>query len=123
MKEKTRNNGEWTEAKFNAFIKGGLRSISVRWPPRYKCLNEAKRGKKINPASGRLAEHYECNRCHQLFPGKEIEVNHIEPVVPLSGFRSWDETVNRMFCEAPGLEAVCKPCHKLITKKENDERI
>ena len=34
---KLRNNGEWTEARFRSFIKGGLRSVSVRWPPRYKC--------------------------------------------------------------------------------------
>lgn len=97
--------------------------MSVRWPPRYQCLNAAKRGKKINPSSGRLAEHYECNRCHQHFPAKEVEVNHIQPVVPISGWTSWDETIERMFCEAPGLEVCCKVCHKLITKQENVERI
>lgn len=119
---KTRNGGQWTEAKYRAFIKGGLRSVSVRWPPRYQCLNEAKRGKKINLATGRLAEHYECNRCHKLFPAKEVEVNHIVPVVPVTGFTTWDETIERMFCEQSGLETVCKPCHKGITKQENEER-
>ena len=119
---KTRNGGEWTEARYRSFIKGGLRSVSVRWPPRYKCLNDAKVGKRINKSSGRLAEHYKCAKCLDIFPAKEVEVNHIVPVVPLTGFTTWDETVSRMFCEIEGLEVVCKPCHRNITKQENQER-
>lgn len=119
---KTRNGGEWTESRYRSFIKGGLRSVSVRWPPRYKCLDDAKVGKRINKSSGRLAEHYKCAKCLDIFPAKEVEVNHIVPVVPLTGFTTWDETVERLFCEQSGLEVVCKPCHKSITKQENQER-
>lgn len=116
------NNGQWTPARFNSYIKGGLRSISVRWPPRYGVLNAACTGQQINPKSGRLAKHYRCNKCKGVFPAKEVEVNHIESVVPLSGFTTWDEVIKRMFCEAEGLEVVCKPCHKLISQQERDER-
>jgi 5-methylcytosine-specific restriction endonuclease McrA len=119
---KRRNGGEWTEARYRAFIKGGLRSVSDRWPPRYKCLNAAKVGKRVNKASGRLAEHYRCAKCLDIFPLKEVEVNHIIPVIPTSGFTTWDDTIERMFCEQIGLEILCKPCHKLVTKQENEER-
>lgn len=109
------NNGDWTEARFNSFVKGALRSASQRWPPKYQCLNEAKRGKKTNPASGRLAEHYECEICHGEFPAKEVQVDHIEAI---GKFVSWDQVVERMFCESVNLQVACKPCHKAKTKQE-----
>jgi 5-methylcytosine-specific restriction endonuclease McrA len=119
---KTRNGGEWTEARYRGFVKSALRSASQRWPPRYKALDAAYVGKKINPASGRLAKHYHCNKCQEDFPQKEVEVNHLTPVVPISGFDSWDGVIERLFCEQERLEVLCKPCHKALTKQENEER-
>lgn len=116
------NNGQWTQARFNSFIKSALRAASQRWPPRYATLNKAKLGKRINPASGRLAEFYQCNSCKTGFPAKGVEVNHIVPVVPVEGFDSWDGVIARLFCEEEGLETLCKPCHKEITKRESEER-
>ena len=93
--------------------------MSVRWQPRYECLNNAFVGRQINISTGRLAKHFECSMCHGHFPQKEVEVNHIVPVVPVTGFDSWDEVINRMFCESDGLELLCKPCHKTVTAEEN----
>jgi len=121
-KIKTRNNGEWTEARYRSFVKSALRSASQRWPPKYQSLNEACVGTKLNTKTGRMAKHYKCNQCKNDFPAKEVEVNHIVPVVPTSGFTTWDEVIERMFCEKDGLEVVCKPCHRSITKEENKER-
>lgn len=118
----TRNGGQWTEARYTSFIKSALRSASQRWPPRYSTLNNACVGQKTNPKTGRLAKHYICNECKGEFPAKEVEVNHIIPVVPTSGFDDWNGVISRMFCEADELEVVCKPCHKLITQSENKER-
>lgn len=122
MANKTRNGGEWSEARFNSFVKGGLRSVSIRWPPRYQVLADACVGQKINHNSGRLAKHYTCSNCLIDFPAKDVEVNHINPVIPLTGFDSWDGVVERMFCEKEHLEVLCKKCHKELTKQENTER-
>lgn len=116
------NNGEWTESRYRSFIKSALRSASVRWPPKYQTLSEACVGTKVNEATGRMAKHYKCNRCLGEFPQKNVEVNHILPVVPVSGFTNWDEVIERMFCEKIGLEVLCKPCHKIVTKEENEQR-
>ena len=121
-KEKPYNGGQWTEARFNAFIKSALRSASQRWPPKFQVLSEAKQGRKINPKTGRLAEHYLCAACKEAFPQKEVEVNHITPVVLPTGFDSWDGVIQRLFCEKDGLEVLCKPCHKTRTDQENKER-
>lgn len=121
-KEGTRNEKEWTEARFFAFVKGGLRSISQRWPPKYSTLNEACIGQRINPKSGRWAKHYTCAACDIAYPQKDVEVNHRIPVIPVSGFDSWDGLIERLFCEKEHLEVLCKPCHKLVSAKENIER-
>jgi ribosomal protein L44E len=113
------NNNQWTQARFNSFVKGALRAASQRWPPKYSVLTKAFTSRKENKATGRLAKHFECNKCKQEFPQKEVEVNHISPIVPVTGFDSWDKVIERLFCEEEGLEVVCKPCHKSITKEEN----
>ena len=119
---KKRCGGLWTEARYNSFIKGALRAASVRWPPRYQCMHEAFIERAINPATGRLAKLYRCKKCEGAFPAANMEVNHIIPVVPTSGFDSWDGVVERLFCEKDGLEALCKTCHKKVTKEENQQR-
>lgn len=121
-KEKPYNGGEWTTARYNSFIKGGLRSISQRWPPKYRVLAKAYVGTKTNAATGRMAKHFLCNSCSGHFPQKLVEVNHVVAVIPPSGFDSWDGVIRRMFCEEIDLEVLCKPCHKSITQQENAER-
>jgi len=49
-------------------------------------------------------------------------VDHIDPVIPINGFETWDEVINRLFCEVEGYQAICKTCHDDKTKKENDKR-
>lgn len=99
-----------------------MRSASQRWPPKYQTLNAACVGQQINQASGRLAKHYKCAACSNVFPAKHVEVNHIDPVIPTTGFDSWDNVIDRLFCEQEGLEVVCKTCHRVRTQEENKER-
>lgn len=112
----------WTEGKYQSFIKGVLRKGSTRWPPKYECLNNAKRGKMVNSGTGRIAEHYQCAHCGELFPAKEVVVDHLHPVVPVTGFTTWDEVIKRMFCSVEDLQVLCKADHSIKTKQENAER-
>jgi 5-methylcytosine-specific restriction endonuclease McrA len=115
---------EWTQARLKNFIISALRSASNRYPPKYECLNAAKVGKKVNKATGRLAEHYKCAACKKHFVAKEIQVDHIEPVVnPLTGFIDWNTFVARMFCPITNLQVLCKECHKVKSDKEKKERL
>lgn len=113
------NSGQWTESRFNSFIKSALRTASVRWPPRYETLADAYVGQQTNVKTGRKAKHYKCNKCGGEFPQKDVQVNHIVPVVPVEGFTTWDDVITRMFCEKNGLEVLCIPCHKEVTQEEN----
>ena len=117
------NGGLWTESRYRSFITSTLRAGSRRWPPKYQCLNEAKTEKKINPKSGRLAQHYACAECGNDFPAKDVQVDHIKPVVdPKKGFISWDVFIDRLFCEQKNFQVLCKEDHKKKTKKETSDR-
>lgn len=69
-----------------------------------------------------MAQHYRCACCKGDFSAKDVQVNHIETVVPLDGFTTWDEFISRLFCEQDKLNVLCKPCHALVTKEENSIR-
>ena len=113
------NNGLWTVGRFNSFVTSILRSGSRRWGPKYETLNRAKTDKKINPASGRMAQHFRCNHCGNEFTSTNIEVDHIQPI----GYdKSWDEFIHKLFCEADNLQVLCKECHKIKTKEEKKNK-
>jgi len=117
--EKPYNNGQWTQSRYNSFVKSALRKASIKWPPKYQVLKESQVGKKINKRSGRLAMHHECASCKNHFPSSVCSVDHIVPIIdPELGFISWDDTITRMFCEASGLQVLCKPCHDEKTNIE-----
>lgn len=119
MTRGTYNSGQWSQSRFNSYIKSALRTASVRWAPRYETLAEAFVDRRINEKTGKLAKHFQCAKCPGIFPQKDVEVNHKQPVVPVEGFTSWDVVINRMFCEKDGLEVLCRTCHKELTQEEN----
>ena len=123
MTDKKRNGGEWTEARFKSFVTSALRAASRRWPPKYAALKAAFAGRQVNAKTGKLAMHYKCAKCKKLFVAADVQVDHIKPVVdPKKGFVSWDDFINRIFCEIENLQTLCKPCHKVKTDQEKLER-
>lgn len=120
---KKRNGGEWTDSRFRSFVTSALRAASRRWPPKYKALKEAFVGRKTNKKTGKLAMHYKCAKCKKHFVAADVQVDHVLPVVdPKVGFVSWDDFINRIFCEIENLQVLCKPCHKVKTDEEKAER-
>lgn len=119
--EKTRNGGQWTNARFHSFIVSALRSASGRWGPMHQCLKDARVERGM----------YLCAGCGEKVPAtirpegerkriKNVFADHIEPVVdPAKGFESYDIYIERMFVEKEGFQALCGKCH---TKKTNEER-
>lgn len=116
---KTRCSGQWTEAKFNSFIRNQLRGATRKWAP----INEVK--KEANVERG----VYLCAHCKKHVPPtvkdgrrrvNNIFVDHIDPIVdPTKGFESWDVFIDRMFCEKSNLQLLCGDCHD---KKSMAER-
>ena len=119
--EVKRNDGEWTDGRYRSFITSTLRGGVRRWPPKWKALKAAELGRKINKKSGKLAMHYTCAVCKLEHVAKDVQVDHIEPVVdPAVGFLSWDVYIDRMFCNSGNLQVLCMVCHQLKTKEEKN---
>lgn len=116
--EKPYNGGQWTQARFNSFIKSGLRKLSMKWGPINQCKKDARVSRGV----------YRCAICGKDVPcsikekGKRkqnVFVDHIVPIIsPEMGFESWDTTISRMFCEKENLQLVCRSCHTLKTQEE-----
>ena len=116
---KTRCSGKWTEAKFKSFIKNNLRRATMKWAP----INEA-----LGLARTRRG-FYKCAGCGEEVPAsvkegrtrkKNVHVDHIEPIVdPAVGWTTWDDCIERMFCELDNLQVLCTDCHD---KKCNEEK-
>lgn len=115
---KTRNNNQWTEARFNSFIKSLLRKGTMRWGP----INSTKKAAWVERGK------YLCAGCNQVVPltvdkKKNVFVDHKEPVVdPEEGFVSWDVYIERMFCEESNLQVLCKDCHDRKSAEEREAR-
>ena len=113
------NGGDWTQARYNSFITSALRAASRRWPPKYTCLNDSCVGAYANVKTGRKAKHYKCASCDNAFPAKDVQVDHINPIIdPSKGFISWDLKIEALFCEKENLQVLCKECHEVKSNAE-----
>lgn len=110
------------EAKLRSFIISQLRGSFRRYAIKYEVLREAATTKKINPDTGRIAQHYRCNGCKKEFVQSQIQIDHIVGVVKATGFTTWDDYIKSLFCSKENLQALCLTCHKAKTKEENAER-
>lgn len=119
-KPKPHNGGQWTDARKRSFIMSALRR--AQWPVKYAAIKKAFISEGANPATGRKCKLHQCAECGDLFPAKDMQADHIEPVVPLTGFDSWNGVIGRLFCEVDGFQALCRSCHKVKSKAENAER-
>ena len=119
-KEKPFNCGRWTVSRKRSFIYSTLRN--GRWPVKYECIKAAECETAVNPETKRKRKMYKCAECGELFPQKEVFADHIKPIVPVTGFDSWDGVIDRLFCELGGYQALCKGCHQIKTNEENKQR-
>lgn len=118
--EKNRCSGRWTQAKFNSFIKGNLRRATLKWAPINECQTAARVARGL----------YECAECKEHVPAtykegrvrkKNVHVDHIVPIVdPAVGFTTWDDCIERMFCERDNLQLLCTKCHNIKCQEEKD---
>ena len=121
---KTRCNGRWTEAKYNAFIKNLLRHGHLqKWACGRDRKLQVRDGKIANPATGYLNIASKCEICGGRFMESTMKIDHIDPVVdPATGFTTWDDCIARMFCEPDGYQILCKGCHDKKTLSETKIR-
>lgn len=102
---------QWTTSRFFTFIRSALRQAWNRYPPKYEALKAAQSGSMTNKSTGKMAMHFKCAECGNLFVQKEVQVDHIIDVGALKSFSDLPGFVERMFCSSYGLRVICKECH------------
>jgi len=122
--------GMMTEANYRAMIKNCLRSLHRTWGGANQAKLDSRDGSKVvNPKTGRECIAHICAHCDTKLMDKEVEVDHIEPFVPIS--MTWEymmrystlvQVADRLFCEPDGYEVLCKDCHYCKTQVENEMR-
>lgn len=115
-----------SESAFHSYIKSVLRKASMRWKPVNQVKQEARTERGF----------YKCAECGEVVTAtvvatlkngktkriKNVAVDHINPVVPTSGFDNWDNVIKRLFCDKEGLQLLCKECHDKKCQEEVSER-
>lgn len=128
-----------TKAQLKTQLKGkilsALRRMTWSWQP----INDAQNKTKVAPAT------FCCTKCRKwCYTGKSqkslitlqekhpdedivmetIYRDHIDPVIEIKKdyVWSWDEVIDRMFCEEDNVQILCSFCHKTKTLEETQQR-
>lgn len=97
----------------NTFLKNILRRGSFYWKARTEAMTAARVSRGL----------YRCAICGDLFGPKEVDLDHINPVVdPRHGFTTWDDYINRLFCDVEGFQVICRADHSAKTLIEDSLR-
>lgn len=100
-------------ASFQRWLISHLRRISYRYGPRYRVKKAASKGRG----------QYECAGCGEIYGPREIQLDHVEPVIEVrTGFKDWNTFIDRLFADEEGYQVLCKTCHAMKTVEENKER-
>jgi hypothetical protein len=128
-------NGRWNQERNR--VKGALRQSFRMSPQMWETLQRARHElppalKKDGTPGKRPQVRYKCAICGGMFMQKYVQVDHIDPVVPLyktEADMTYDEMAERIFCPKNNLQVVCstplsknggKPsCHKIKSDEEN----
>jgi len=122
------------DSKLKGKIISAIRKVTYTYEPR----NKVRKRQQVAPAT------FMCESCDfAIYSGKKnlkeaeldkfkkvkkskVYVDHIEPCIPIEGFGEskwdWNSYLSRMFCGEDGLQLLCKECHDIKTKKENELR-
>lgn len=116
--QRTRAGNTWTEARYWQFIRSALRQAYSRYPAKF----QAKKAVERTVTGKRHKYEYKCAECEEWFQGKEVQVDHIVGAGALSSYDDIAGFAERLFCEAEGMQILCKPCHQLKTNAERAAR-
>jgi hypothetical protein len=110
-------------------IIGALKRTFSRSPMVREFLSRYRREqewfKKDNTKAKKPKVFYKCFKCQQEFNSNNVQVDHIEPVIPVNipaKHLSINVLIDRLFCDESNLQILCKEHHKEKSKLENELR-
>jgi 5-methylcytosine-specific restriction endonuclease McrA len=117
--DKPYNSGTMSVSAFWGMIRSCLRQKSRWWKPIADAKVKARRSCKN---CGRQKWEYQCNKCKEWWPDKEIQVDHIIEAGELKSGKDLEKFVERLFCEVDGLQVLCTTCHNEKTQEYRNSK-
>lgn len=111
--------------KERGLIKGALRRVFSRSELRRQVLVKSIRPGYYDPTRPRVKKWSVCTECSKMTPTYKAQVDHKVPLVPVDRSledMSWDEVVDRLWCDEENLRVLCLDCHAAKSKEENKQR-
>ncbi len=93
-----------------SFARQALRRASYRWYARYAAIIAARVRRGV----------YVCAICKKEISNQEKQLDHVSPVVPITGPTTLGELAGRLLVNQAGWQVSCKPCHAEKSKSENE---
>ena len=106
-------------------IKGAIRRVFSRSELRRRALDAAQIKDYHDPSRKRVTRWGKCSMCQALTPLYLLEIDHTDPIIPTDSSleeMSWDQVIDRVWCDERNLRAMCKSCHAQKSTLENKER-
>lgn len=117
---RTRNGGTITEAAYWGGLRSALRRHYRYWKPAIQALKQAERPSKSK--NKRLKYEYQCAKCKQWFPRKDVQIDHVTPCGSLKGPDDIAGFLERLTPESPeAYQVLDKKCHKIKTQEERNK--
>jgi len=115
--KKTRNDNQWTEARYWQQVRSFLRRAFRYWKPMQKAKLSARRIYKGK--NKRQKWEFQCNHCKNWFKSTEVQVDHIIPVGSLKCEEDLVDWLKRLTPEDPtSYQVLCIDCHKIKSQNE-----
>jgi len=111
-------------AKERGLLKGAARRVFSRSDLRKQAL-EAYAIEHSDPLRPRVTKWLWCPECGLIYPKYLSQVDHVSPIIKTHETLddlTWDELVDRLWCELDNLRPLDKDCHQIKTKLENKQR-
>lgn len=111
--------------KERGLIKGAIRRVFSRSELRKEALQLSRLEGYYNAERPRVTKWSRCPDCGESTPTYLMEVDHVIPVIGIAESLddlTWDQLVDRLWCDIQNLRAICKPCHSQKSTQENKER-
>lgn len=121
----------------SAYLKNAIRRLSYRFSSRAQAIAAVRLPRPAGWPNKRIKWVVPCATCGGLFEIADTQCDHIQPVIPVSGwppppvstlyeYATDDKDMNvliyRTFVSPTKLQVLCRPCHKTKTDLENIER-
>lgn len=113
------------EKTLEQFLTPQLRNIARMWPAKTKARDKSKVKVQIGFYGNGNPEYkvmFKCAMCGENNDKTETQMDHIDPVVHVSGRTDWNDFITRLFCNPEGYQTLCRSCHYIKTQAENEIR-